>query len=156
MRPEDIDEVLDLRASTRENALTVEDLQRGYGVTPNAIASAMRHDARGWVCKDDDRIVGFAMGNKATGEVTVVAVLPEHEGRGIGRRLLNSVCDWLFDEGHDEIWLLANPDPNVRASGFYKALGWVSSDVMKGGDIELKLSRSAYRRAGSRSPMPER
>ena len=60
---------------------------------------------------------------------------------GIGKALLLEVQRWLFAKGHEEIWLLANPDPGVRASGFYRRLGWRRSGVMKGGDEVLRLRR---------------
>lgn len=86
-------------------------------------------------------MVGFAISDRSNGEVQVVAVLPGHEGMGIGKALLLAVQGWLFAAGHEEIWLGANPDPGVRASGFYERLGWRRSGVMKGGDEVLRLRR---------------
>ena len=58
------------------------------------------------------------MGNLKTGEMWVIAVLREFEGRGIGRQLLARVEDWLRSEGWDEIWLTTDVDESLRAVGF--------------------------------------
>ncbi|MGF1594247.1 MAG: GNAT family N-acetyltransferase [Kiloniellaceae bacterium] len=140
MTVDDVPAVLEVRFATVENAITLEELDADYGITPQTMAASLQADVRGWLCRHGDRAVGFAMADRANGEVQVVAVLPDYEGRGIGRTLLEQACDWLFAEGHDEIWLSANPDPDVRASGFYRRLGWRRSGVMKGDDEVLRLS----------------
>jgi GNAT superfamily N-acetyltransferase len=140
MTVDDVPAVLEVRFATVENAITLEELEADYGITPQTMAASLQADVRGWLCRHGDRTVGFAMADRANGEVQVVAVLPGYEGRGIGRALLEQARDWLFAEGHDEIWLGANPDPDLRASGFYRRLGWRRSGTMKGGDEVLKLS----------------
>lgn len=143
MTVDDIPAVLEVRFATAENAITLEALEADYGITPASIAASMESDSRGWLCEDDSDVVGFAMGDRTNGEVQVVAVLPGHEGRGIGKALLARVAEWLFAEGHEEIWLGANSDPEVRATGFYRKLGWRRSGIMKGDDEILKLSARA-------------
>jgi len=138
MKRQDVDEVLRLRTLTRENALTMEELA-GLGITPESTSRLLGQDAKGWVCEESGEILGFAMGDGRSGEVLVLAVLPRHEGRGIGRHLLSSVRDWLFSRGHRELWLLANPDPAVRAHGFYRRLGWRPTGERRGEDEVLKL-----------------
>lgn len=136
----DLPATLVVRTSTRENALTAEQLRDDYGVTPETIAAGLASTLKGWVCEDDGRIVGFAIGDGATGEMQVVAVLPDHEGRGIGKALIARVQNWLFAQGHAELWLLANPDPTVRATGFYRKFGWRRTGEMRGVDEVLVLS----------------
>lgn len=145
-RPIEVDDLpasLAVRVSTRENALTVKQLRDDYGVTPETVAAGLATNLGGWVCEDAGAVVGFAIGDGATGEVQVVAVLPGHEGRGIGKALLTRVQDWLFAQGHRELWLLANPDPDVRASGFYRTLGWQRTGRLKGPDEVLTLAHSS-------------
>ena len=93
----------------------------------------------GWLCEEGREVVGFSMGDKFNGEVQVVAVRAEFEGQGIGKTLLDFVRTWLFSEGHDEIWLYSNPDPTVRAYGFYRKLGWRSRDQTVGEDEDEVL-----------------
>src|SRR5688572_29968462 len=91
----DLKEIFDLRAATRENPLSREDLRR-MGITEESTAEVLRTTHRGWLCDEAGRIVGFAIGDGKTGELSVIAVLPEFEGRGVGSRLLEDVEAWLW------------------------------------------------------------
>jgi len=117
-------------------------LERDYGITPRSLSEAMKSHVKGWLCEDSGTVVGFAMGDLSSGEVQVVAVRPEYEGKGIGGNLLMRVQSRLFSEGHEEIWLLANPDPNIRAHGFYRKLGWQAAGTLKRDDEVMKLRRA--------------
>ena len=139
METGDLPSAFSVRLSTEENAITMAELARDYGVTPESLAEAMKSTVKGWLCEDGGAVVGFAMGDRSNGEVQVVAVLPDYEGRGIGRQLLGQVQSWLFSQGHGEIWLRANPDPHIRATGFYKKLGWRATGQSIGDDEVLTL-----------------
>ena len=120
----DLDELLDVRAATRENAMTRAQLAR-RGITAASMAESMaRGTLKGWVCSSDSRIVGFCMGDSEQGEVAVLAILPEYEGRGIGKTLLSLVVEWLCSFNPESVWLGTSPNPATRAYGFYRALGW--------------------------------
>ncbi len=142
MERSDLPSAFAVRLSTIENAVTMEELAEDYGITQEYLAKAMETDVRGCLCEDDGKVVGFSMGDRSNGEVQVVAVLPTHERRGIGKSLLARVQDWLFSEGHEEIWLLANPDPGIRATGFYRHLAWEATGKMRGHDEVLKLRKA--------------
>lgn len=152
MIPADLPAVLALRVATRQNAVTLEELEQDYGITEESLAAAMQKDVAGWLCEEDGEVAGFAMGDRGKGEVQVVALRPESEGRGIGRHLLALVRDWLFAEGHEEIWLRANPDPGVRAHGFYRRLGWRLNGEMIDGEEVMVLSRPDGANAKQTSP----
>jgi len=64
------------------------------------------------------------MGRTSTVEVQVLAILPEFEGMGVGKEVIRGVVDALFDSGCEKLWLAASPDPEIRAHGFYRHLGW--------------------------------
>jgi ribosomal protein S18 acetylase RimI-like enzyme len=142
MTVEDVPATFSVRTSTVENAITMERLESDYAITPQSLTDSMGRDVKGWVCTDSGTVVGFAMGNHTTAEVLVVAVRPEYEGRGIGKKVLASVRDWLFDAGHEEIWLLATPDPRLRAYGFYHSLGWRGTGKIVRDD-EIMILRAA-------------
>jgi ribosomal protein S18 acetylase RimI-like enzyme len=150
MQLDDLPAVFAVRVSTAENALTMEQLERDYGVTPQSLAEGMKSDLKGWVCEEAGAVVGFAIGDRSTGEVHVVAVRPEYEARGIGKNLLSHVQTWLFSEGRQLIWLLANPDQRTRAHGFYRHLGWRPTGTLKGNDevMTLQLARTAFDEVG--------
>ena len=136
MTAADLPEVFSVRVSTIENAISMKDLEEVHGLTPATLAEALQDSAKGWVCEINGRIVAFAMGDSESGEMTVLAVLSEFERRGIGKQLLGRVQDWLFECGHNELWLLTTPDPGFRAYGFYQSQGWVATGEIVGEEDE--------------------
>jgi len=132
----DVPDLFRVRVSTRENALSKEDLRR-LGITPETVREMMRTSHRGWLCEADGAVVGFAMGNGRTGEMWVIALLPEAEGRGIGTELMDRVEGWLWSLGWREIWLTTDTDTSLRAYGFYRARGWEDWKV-ENGDLFMR------------------
>ena len=113
-----------VRANTRENRLSEEDLA-ALGITPERVAHSISSGrVRGCVCLDGSNLVAFCHGDLESGEVLVLAVLQAYEGRGIGKRVLARVVDMLRSTGHSTIWLAASPSDATRAHGFYRSLGW--------------------------------
>lgn len=141
MEEADVEAVFQVRTSTIENAITRDELKEYYDITPDSVAASLRRKAGGWLCEIRGEIVGFCMGDRSNGEVTVLAVLPDLEGRGIGKTLLAYVRDWLYAAGHEQIWLMSNPDPSVRAHGFYRSLGWQPTGRIVEDDEVLVLLR---------------
>jgi GNAT superfamily N-acetyltransferase len=127
----DMDSIFEVRVATRENAYSMQELER-LGITPETVTEMLSEGFRGWLCEEGGRTVGFAMGNSGTGEMWVIAVLPEYEGRGIGSRLISLVERWLAAEGWSESWLTTDVDTSLRAYGFYLHEGW-RDDVVRDG-----------------------
>lgn len=134
----DIDSIFKIRISTRENKVTMRDLEK-LGITPESTREALKEEIKGWVCLDLNKPVGFSSGNIKTGEVIVLAVLPEYEGKGIGKNLVQKVQNWLFEQGHEQLFLFANYDSNVRAHGFYRKIGWQPTGEKTGNEEKLIL-----------------
>ncbi|MDF1793115.1 MAG: GNAT family N-acetyltransferase [Thalassobaculaceae bacterium] len=134
----DIAPALEMRYTTNENPITPERLARQYGVTVASLIPRLGRDLEGWLCAVDGQVVGFTMADRSDGEVEVLAVRPGFEGFGIGRRLLRQAVDWLRDQGCAPIWLAATPDPDLRASGFYRKLGWRPTGARAGEDEVLE------------------
>jgi len=127
----DVPSLFVVRVATRQNAYTMEELAR-LGITGEFVSIMIDTTHRGWLCEEDGRVIGFAMGNRESGEMWVVAVLPECEGRGVGAELLTRVENWLWSEGWDEIWLTTDMDSSLRAYGFYRKLDWVDREIRDG------------------------
>jgi GNAT superfamily N-acetyltransferase len=122
--PSDIEGLFSVRARTRENPISKEGLA-SIGVTAESIAQMMASGRmKGRVCLHESTLVGFCNGDAETGEVIVLAVLPDYERRGIGTYLLSRVVEGLRSVGSNTIWLAASPDARIRAHGFYRSLGW--------------------------------
>ena len=130
MEAADLPHAFEVRVATWHNERGREELT-ALGITPQSVTRMLAETHRGWVAECDERIVGFAMGNQQTGEMWVIAVLREFEGRGLGRALLGRVEDWLW-ETWSEIWLTTDLDETLRAVGFYRRLGWVDWKLADG------------------------
>jgi GNAT superfamily N-acetyltransferase len=135
--PDDVPALFDVRVATRENRLSRDELS-ARGITESAVQQRLAGSFRGWLCACDGRVVGFAMGDGSTGELEVIAVLPEYEGRGVGRGLLERVERWLRSVGWNELWLLTDPDVSLRAYRFYRAAGWLDAGLDGGNRVLRK------------------
>jgi ribosomal protein S18 acetylase RimI-like enzyme len=139
----DIQGLFEIRARTRENPLSKEQLA-SLGITPESIVQAMAiGQVKGWVCLQESHLVGFCNGDRS-GEILVLAVLPEYEHRGIGTTLLARVVDWLRSLAADTIWLAASSDRNSRAHGLYRSLGWRPSGEMDDNDDEILVLDGSF------------
>jgi len=91
---------------------------------------------RGWVIEADGEIVAFAIGNEITGNIWALFVDPEHERRGYGRELHDTMVCWLWSKGLERLWLTT--DPGTRAQSFYEAAGWRLSGLTDGGELQFE------------------
>ncbi len=119
----DIPALFVVRPQTRENAMSVQELA-GIGITPESIKAAIAASHKGWLFEESGEVKGFAMGDSDNAELTVMAMLPAYEGKGIGGKLLSNVESWLASQGCHRIWLTTDINPNLRAYGFYLRHGW--------------------------------
>lgn len=136
--PADVGALFEVRAGTRENALSGDRLA-ARGITPDRLAAALAQETVGsWVCEVDGRVVGFCNADAGSGEILVLAVRAGFEGRGIGRSLLAAAVAFLQAAGCTRPWLMAGADPALRSHGFYRANGWQPTGrVDAHGDEEL-------------------
>src|SRR6185503_14710659 len=119
-----LEELFSVRARTLQNRASKEWLATRRIITAAIAVRMTSGTVRSWACFDEGVLFGFCNGAGTSGEVVVLSVLPEYEGKGIGKRLLLRVVEWLRSAGFKEPWLAASPDPNIRGHGFYRALGW--------------------------------
>lgn len=129
--PEDVPALFEVRIRTDENNFTMDELV-SLGIDHESVRDMMATSFKGWLCETEDRVVGFAMGDRETGELWVIAVLPEYIRRGIGSRLLSLVEKWLFSEGCERLWLTTDIDTDLRAYSFYINNGWLDDKIEDG------------------------
>lgn len=139
----DMERCMDIRGMTSDNPMTIDELN-SIGVNScnwcPLIESAVY---LGEVCEVNDVVIGFCFGEVESAEILVLAVLPQYEGIGIGTKLLSNVGDKLLLSGSNNLWLAASPDPNARAHGFYRFLGWTyTGNLNEHGDQILVLPKS--------------
>lgn len=148
--PADAPACIDLRGRTRQNAVPADRLA-AYGITADSWAEGIRSGATpGHVALQGDVLVGYCFGDRDTGEVVVLALLPEVEGQGLGRDLLARVVQQLAGAGWSRLYLGCSTDPASRSHGFYRRLGWQPTGRLDGhGDeiLELHLPTAASAQA---------
>ena len=127
-----------MRFSVSENLLTPEQLAE-RGITNATVAASFLADSKGWVAIDQDEIVAFSIADREEASIFALFVLPTHEGRGIGSRLLDLALQWLWDNGADRAWLTTAPDS--RAAGFYERRGWRNVGTDSSGDVSFEYDR---------------
>lgn len=135
IRPATIDDfprLVVIRGAVRENLLsdpgrvTLRDYQEHLGPAGQT-----------WVHEEAGDILGFSAATLATATIWALFVHPDHEGRGIGRRLLNCAVDWLWSQGATQVGLATGA--GTRAEGFYRAAGWREASAANG-EIRFILS----------------
>ena len=51
---------------------------------------------KGWICEKNNIIVGFAIADLKENNIWALFVHPDHEAKGIGRKLYDGMLDWYF------------------------------------------------------------
>ncbi|MEJ8676510.1 GNAT family N-acetyltransferase [Chromobacterium amazonense] len=106
--PGDITTCIVIRGQTRENAISESTLNE-LGITRESWAQSVRvGELPGVVAEVDDRIVGYCFGDAMSGEILVLALLPEYEGVGVGKALLRQMMEILRG-----LALLHKPSPSA-------------------------------------------
>ena len=136
----DIVEIFIVRISTLDNSFSLNDLA-AIGKAKQSVSDWLDGSIQGWVCELSGKIVGFALGDRKTTEILVIAIYPEYEKLGIGRKLMSHIQNWLWSFGHSNLWLWSNFDKSVRAHGFYRKLGRVPTGETHNRNEKLILTK---------------
>lgn len=133
----DIEGIFDVRTSVKENHLSREEMEQ-MGITESSVIDMIEKSRCAWVAVDDGKVIGFSMILPDEGSLFAAFVLPEYEGRGVGRSLIELAEQELFKH-HEVAWL--ETDKNSRAAEFYRRLGWVEKENVNESDIRLEKLR---------------
>lgn len=107
----DIPDMHRIRMSVRENRLL--DPAR---VQPADYGPMLTGHGRGWVAELDHQVVGFAVANLSRAKIWALFVDPDHEGRGVGRALHDTMLTWVFASGPERVSLTTDPGNRASAS----------------------------------------
>ena len=142
--PSDIDECIDIRGKTRENSISALHLA-ALGITSEIWGESVKSGVLlGFICCFKGQTVGYCFGERGSGEVLVLALLPDFEGLGLGRRLLDLVVQALINAGNTRLFLSCSADPGSRSYGFYRRLGWrTTNQIDQNGDEILEYQTGA-------------
>lgn len=136
---EDIPRMQIVRNSVKENMLSDPAL-----VPDKDYVEYMTVRGKGWVSEENGVIVGFAIADLIDKNIWALFILPEAEGKGIGKRLHQMMMDWYFEQTKETIWL--GTAFNTRAEKFYRMQGWKESGT--NGSKEIRFEMSAEDWAG--------
>lgn len=114
--------------SAPEYGLTKEDVQQKdfFNKVEKLQGRLERGEAQSWVVKSEEKIVGFCTGVKGE-EFNILHafhILPEFQGRGIGKQLIEKVLEWLGDE---KPIIVDVAEQNERAIHIYEKYGFVQN-----------------------------
>lgn len=124
-----------VRMSVRENRLV------STAITEADYRQAIAGSGCGWVVEVGGQVVGFAIGNRITGNIWALFVDPDHEHRGYGRKLHDEMVAWLWSQGLQRLWLTT--ETGTRAEGFYLRAGWTPMGTTERGDLQFEMVRKA-------------
>lgn len=120
--PEDLDPILEIEKrvyATPWSRQSYEDL-------------ISLNDIHTWVAKSDERLVGYMLFQATANdmELHTIAVLPEQQSKGIGRRLMEHLIREAEKFGAEHIFLQVRPS-NRHAIALYAKFGFVTIGVRK-------------------------
>lgn len=128
-KPQDSVAIIEMRDKTRENPATPEQLA-AIGITVDSWTQAISENAiLGYVCSDANTMLGYCFADRETGEILVVAIRAKAENKGLGKKLMQLTTSELATIGHKRLFLACNPNPKGRSYGFYRHLGWTSTNT---------------------------
>ena len=130
--PEDIPQIQIVRNSVKENQLSNPNL-----IPDNLVEEFITKRGKGFVCEIDDKIVGFSIVDFVENNVWALFLLPEFEGKGIGKKLHQLMLDEYFSKTKETIWL--STEANSRAETFYKKQGWKNAGFL-GNEVKFEMS----------------
>jgi GNAT superfamily N-acetyltransferase len=125
-----------VRLAVRENAL------RSTVITEASYAQPIMETGRGWLVEEEGEIVAFAVGNAQTGNIWALFVDPEHEGKGYGRILHETMIAYLFACGLTRLHLSTASD--TRAHKFYVKAGWQLTRIDVDGEAFFELNHPQH------------
>jgi GNAT superfamily N-acetyltransferase len=143
---DDIPHLHAVRTAVKENVLSDPSL-----VTEKEYASFLTERGRGWVCEVNGVIAGFAIIDLRDENVWALFLLPQWEGKGIGRELHRVMLNWYFSQGKEKVWL--GTSPHTRAEGFYRKMGWREAG-MHGKEIRFEMTGNEWLNRNTAGEMP--
>ncbi|MBA2249557.1 MAG: GNAT family N-acetyltransferase [Chitinophagaceae bacterium] len=128
----DIPQIQVVRHLVKENTLSDPSL-----VTDKDCEEFLTVRGKGWVCEIDKKIVGFSIADLQENNIWALFIDPEHEAKGIGKRLHDMMMDWYFTNTKEKVWL--GTAPNTKAEKFYRKHGWKEVGTHGKGEIKFEM-----------------
>lgn len=133
----DIGQIQRVRHLVKENTLSNPDLVRDQDV-----AYYITKKGRGWVCENQQQIVGFSIVDLQENSIWALFVDPDFAEKGIGKELHRLMLDWYFEQANEKVVL--GTTPNTRAERFYALQGWKNVGKYPNGEVKFELSYQGW------------
>ena len=112
-------------------------------ITEKEYEKYLTYHGKGWLCEIDHEVVGFSIVGLAQRNVWALFVHPDHEGKGIGKKLHDMMLDWYFEQTNQPVWL--GTGPNTRAELFYRKAGWTETGRRPNGEIRFEMNANYWK-----------
>ena len=145
----DIPQIQVVRHSVKENVLSDPSL-----VTDQDCEEFLTVRGKGWVCETDGTVVGFSIADLQEKNIWALFVHPDHEAKGIGKRLHKEMLDWYFTQTKETVWLGTSPD--TKAEKFYRRHGWKEVGLHGKGEIKFEMSFEDWNRISLKTSTAEK
>ena len=137
-RPEDLEQLKEITAICFQGTSIDRNIEEKLGLLGNRDWRwrKLRHidadvegdNARGvFVCEADGQVVGYITARidseSKIGWIPNMGILPEHQGSGLGKRLMQTALDYLRDQGM-ECAKIETLEQNPVTSQFYPSVGF--------------------------------
>jgi GNAT superfamily N-acetyltransferase len=132
----DVPAMFHVRTSVEENHLSVSQLAQ-LGITPQSLVTWLNEGIAGWVAEEGGQVVGFSLADSRNASIFALFVLPTHEHRGHGTRLLAAAVGWLRERSSGTISL--NTGIHSSAVSFYERRGWRKTQVLPSREVHMVL-----------------
>ena len=133
----DIPQIQYVRNAVKENTLSDPALVK------DADCERFMHViGKGWVHEIDNTITGFAIIDVSTKNIWALFVHPDHDRKGVGSGLHNTMLSWYFERFGETLWL--GTAPTTRAEEFYRRKGWKETGVHGKGEIRFEMSKNDW------------
>lgn len=129
----DIPQMQIVRNAVKENVLSNPSL-----VPDEDYVTYLTQRGKGWVCEVAEQIVGFSIVDLFKHNVWALFLLPEWEGKGIGKQLHNIMLNWYFEQTMETIWL--STAFNTRAEKFYELQGWQKAGLYGTKEVKFEMT----------------
>ena len=134
----DIKQIQIVRNSVKENMLSDPTL-----VSDEDCEEFINVRGKGWVCEIENKIVGFAIVDLKENNIWALFVHPDHEGKGIGKKLHDEMLNWYFAQNKNDVWL--GTAPNTKAEQFYRKNGWREAGMHGLKEIKFEMTADDWR-----------
>lgn len=133
----DIPQIQIVRNSVKENQLSDPAL-----VSDKDCEEYITNRGKGWVCEIEGSIVGFSIADLKENNIWALFIHPEHERKGIGKKLHQLMLDWYFAQTTTTVWL--GTAPGTRAEAFYRKAGWKIIGTHGKGETKFEMHFSDW------------